>query len=383
MSEKSYLQNESRLLELFDAYLTGALKDEDREELARVLGTPEGEELLKSVMVRDVDEEPSSEVLAVKEGIDRWLGDNVGRGARVVSLRRWSYGVAAALLVGLIGFVVYRRAGWGKMGNVVVARYKNDLYPGRNKAVLKLSSGRVVELNEAGAGKVKDQDDAVIDQDSGWVSYQAGREVRSNDVYTPVGGQIKLFLADGTRVWLDASSSIHFPTAFPSGAREVVVTGQAYFEVAPNSRQAFIVHAGDQAIQVLGTSFNVNAYSGDGLGVKTTLEKGGVVVRSGSRSLLLKPGEQADGMVLKKDADLQEVLAWKNGEFRFKGASIEAIMEQVSRWYGAKVVYKDRINEEFVARVPRDVPVSKLLQYLEETGQVHFLIEDKTITVMK
>jgi len=371
------------LLELFDAYLTGALKDEDREELARVLETPEGEELFKSVMVRDVDEERSSEVLAVKEGIDRWLGDHVTRGARVVPLRRWSYGVAAALLVGLIGFVVYRRAASGKEGNPVVAGYKNDIYPGRNKAVLKLSDGKVVQLDEALVGDIKGQSDAVISKDSGWVSYQAGREVRFNDVYTPAGGQIKLFLADGTRVWLDASSSIHFPTAFPSGPREVVVTGQAYFEVAPNSKQAFVVHAGDQAIQVLGTNFNVNAYSGDGLGVKTTLEKGSVLVRSGSGSLLLKPGEQADGMVLKKDADLEEVLAWKNGEFRFKGASIEAIMEQVSRWYGAKVVYKDRINEEFVARVSRDVPVSKLLQYLEETGQVRFLIEDKTITVMK
>jgi ferric-dicitrate binding protein FerR (iron transport regulator) len=383
MPEKTNQPNESRLHELFDAYLTGALKAEDREDLARALGSPEGEELLKSVMERDIDEAPPVEVEGVKAGIDRWLDEKVARKGRVVSLKRWGYGVAAAVLIGLIGYVVYRRAGSGKEGNVVVAGYRNDLSPGGNVAVLRLSDGKTVELNAKEAGDVRGQNDAVISRDSGWVSYQAGSAVRFNDVFTPTGGQVKLALADGTRVWLDASSSIHFPTAFPSGPREVTVTGQAYFEVAPNSRQAFLVHVKDQTIQVLGTHFNVNAYAGDGSVVKTTLEQGSVLVRSGTRSLLLKPGEQADGMNLKKDADLEEVLAWKNGEFRFKGAPIEVIMEQVSRWYGAEVVYKDKINEEFVARVPRDVPASKLLHYLEETGQVHFSIEDKTITVMK
>jgi transmembrane sensor len=383
MSEKTNQQSESRLHELFDAYLTGALKPEDREDLARALDSPEGEELLKSVMEREVDEAAPAEALDVKAGIDRWLNEKVAGGGRVVSLRRWSYGVAAALLVGLIGFVVYRRAGSGKEGNVVVAGYRNDLSPGGNKAMLRLSDGKTVELNGAEAGDIGGQNDAVISRDSGWVSYQAGSRVRYNAIYTPAGGQIKLALADGTRVWLDASSSIHFPTAFPSGAREVTVTGQAYFEVAPNSRQAFVVHVKDQTVQVLGTHFNINAYDGGGSGVKTTLEQGSVLVRSGARTLLLKPGEQADGMSLKKDADMEEVLAWKNGEFRFKGASIEVIMEQVSRWYGAEVVYKDKINEEFVARISRDVPASKLLHYLEETGQVHFLIGDKKITVMK
>jgi len=383
MSEKANQQNESRLHELFDAYLTGALKAEDREDLARALESPEGEELLKSVMEREVDEAPPLEAQIVKAGIDRWLNEKVAGGGRVVSLKRWGYGVAAAVLVGLIGYVVYRRVGLGKEGNVEVAGYRNDLPPGGNKAVLRLSDGKTVELNAEEAGNVKGQSDAVISRDSGWVSYQAGSAVRFNDVYTPAGGQVKLALADGTRVWLDASSSIHFPTAFPSGAREVTVTGQVYFEVAPNSRQAFVVHVKDQTVQVLGTHFNINAYGGGGSGVKTTLEQGSVLVRTGTGTLLLKPGEQADGMSLKKDADLEEVLAWKNGEFRFKGAPIEVIMEQVSRWYGAEVVYKDRINEEFVARVPRDVPASKLLHYLEETGQVHFLIGDKKITVMK
>jgi ferric-dicitrate binding protein FerR (iron transport regulator) len=198
-----------------------------------------------------------------------------------------------------------------------------------------------------------------------------------------VAAQTKLLLADGTRVWLDASSSIHFPTAFPSGDREVTITGQAYFEVAPNAHQPFIVHAKDQTIRVLGTHFNVNAYQTGGTAVKTTLEQGSVLVSTGNDHLKLDPGQQADGAVLRSDVDLEGILAWKNGEFRFNGASIVSIMEQLARWYGAEVHYKDEIKEEFVAKIPRNVPVSKILNYLESTGQVKFSVEGNVITVMK
>src|SRR5581483_7319365 len=112
-------------------------------------------------------------------------------------------------------------------------------------------------------------------------------------------------------------------------------------------------------------------------------EQGSVLVASGAHELKLAPGQQADGMKLRSNADLDEVLAWKNGEFRFNGASIEVIMDALIRWYGAEVVYKDQIKEEFVARIPRDVPVSKVLKYLEATGQVHFGIDGNKIIVMK
>lgn len=382
MEEKLNQQNESELRRLFEAYLTGELAAENREALAKGLESVEGEDLIKSVMLRKVEELPSVESLKIKDKMDQWLSERLNEKAKVRRLKMVRYAVAAAILVCLAGasfFVFYNRH---KDANSIAVRYKNDIQPGSNKAMLKLSDGRMIELSDANMGHILDQNDAEIDRGKGGISYKAtGKDVHYNDLYTPSAGQMQLVLADGTKVWLDASSSIHFPTAFPSGNREVFVTGQAYFEVAKNPKQPFVVHVKDQTVQVLGTHFNVNAYGSSA--VKTTLAEGSVRVQSGSQILLLKPGEQSDGMRLKKDADLEEVLAWKNGMFSFNGASVEAIMDQVARWYGAEIVYKDKISEEFVAKVPRTVPVSRLLKYLEQTGQVHFLIEGNKITVMR
>jgi len=383
MAGKFTHEQENRLRQLFEAYLIGELKAEDQEELIRGLESPEGESLLESVMVRDIDEAPSSDSLKVKAAIDRWLDARMTDKLPVRSLKRWKYSLAAAVVIALAGTFSYLLLVPHKAGNPVAQRYKNDLSPGRDKAVLKLSDGKIVELNEKAAGEIPNQDGVNIREENGWIRYEAGKDAHYNDLYTPVGAQIKVVLADGTRVWLDASSSIHFPTAFRSGNREVTITGQAYFEVVTNASQAFIVHAKDQTITVLGTHFNVNAYGSGAARVKTTLEQGSVMVSSGSSHLRLAPGQQADGMVLKTNADLEEILAWKNGEFRFNGASIEVIMEQMARWYGAEVVYKDEIKEEFVAKIPRNVPVSKVLKYLETTGQVQFIIEGNVITVMK
>jgi len=369
------------LRQLFEAYLSGELRAEDREELVKGLGSPEGEALVKSVMERQVEEEPTPESLRTKAAIDQWLDLRLAAPAPVHRMRRLWYGAAAAVFIGLAGAFAWLQLSPRKTPTTVAERYKNDLNPGRDKAVLKLSDGRTVELNEKGSGAIANQDGATIKEDSGWLSYSASGEPHYNDLYTPVGAQIKVALADGTKVWLDASSSIHYPTAFPSGNREVTITGQAYFEIAPNAHQPFIVHAKDQTIRVLGTHFNVNAYAAGE--VRTTLEQGSVLVSSGNTRLKLAPGQQADGGTLRTDVDLEEVLAWKNGEFRFNGASIRVIMDQLARWYGAEVRYQDDIREEFVAKIPRNVPISKVLKYLESTGQVKFILEGNVITVIK
>jgi len=381
MSDQLTQEQEHRLRQLFEAYLSGELRAEDREELVKGLGSPEGEALVKSVMERQVEEEPTPESLRTKAAIDQWLDLRLAAPAPVHRMRRLWYGAAAAVFIGLAGAFAWLQLSPRKTPTTVAERYKNDLNPGRDKAVLKLSDGRTVELNEKGSGAIANQDGATIKEDSGWLSYSASGEPHYNDLYTPVGAQIKVALADGTKVWLDASSSIHYPTAFPSGNREVTITGQAYFEIAPNAHQPFIVHAKDQTIRVLGTHFNVNAYAAGE--VRTTLEQGSVLVSSGNTRLKLAPGQQADGGTLRTDVDLEEVLAWKNGEFRFNGASIRVIMDQLARWYGAEVRYQDDIREEFVAKIPRNVPISKVLKYLESTGQVKFILEGNVITVIK
>lgn len=383
MTEESTPKQENRLRQLFDAYLLGELSDVDQEELIRGLESPEGEALIESVMTRDVTVPPPAESAAIKDAVTKWLDSRLSATARVRPMRRWRYAAAAAVILCLAGTYTYFFMTTKQGGNAIAQRYKNDLAPGRDKAVLKLADGKIVELNDKTSGNIPNQDGATISEQEGWVRYGESKDVRYNDVYTPIGAQIKIDLADGTRVWLDAASSMHFPTAFPSGDREVTITGQAYFEVAPNSHQVFVVHAKGQTIRVLGTHFNVNAYGTRAVPVKTTLEQGSVMVASGDIALLLKPGQQADGMVVRPDADLDEILAWKNGEFRFNGAGINVIMEQLSRWYGAEIVYKDQIREEFVAKIRRDVPVSKVLSYLEATGQVRFTIDGNKITVMK
>lgn len=397
MADSITNQQEDRLRRLLEAYLTGELRPEDRAELEEGLGLPAGDALLQEMMSRTADHQPQPETLKIKAAIDEWLTTRIAapdslhpapdnpHSAPVRPLRKTLYWIAAALFIALAGAFTYLLLTKEQphAAGTIAQRYKNDLAPGRDKAILKLSDGKVIELDEKTSGAIDNQDGAVISRNDGWLRYTASKTARYNDLYTPVGAQIKLVLEDGTKVWLDASSSIHYPTAFLSGQREVTVTGQAYFDVAPNTRQPFIVHAKDQTIRVLGTQFNVNAYGSATASARTTLQQGSVLVTSGNSELKLQPGQQADGATRRNDVDMEEIVAWKNGEFRFNGASITVIMDQMARWYGADIRYKDDIKEEFVAKIARNMPLSKVLQYLEATGQVKFLVEGKTITVMK
>jgi len=168
----------------------------------------------------------------------------------------------------------------------------------------------------------------------------------------------------------------------------VTITGEAYFEVARNDRMPFIVQQGGTLVQVLGTHFNMNGYDNEP-SVKTTLLEGAVRVTKDGATGLLKPGQQAvaiktghDIQVL-NDADIEEVMAWKNGQFMFKDATIETVMQEVARWYDVEVVYDARISKHFIADIPRTVPLSQVLKLLELTDQVHFKIEGRKITIIQ
>jgi ferric-dicitrate binding protein FerR (iron transport regulator) len=192
-------------------------------------------------------------------------------------------------------------------------------------------------------------------------------------------------------VWLNAESSLRFPVTFSGDTRTVEITGEAYFEVAHNARKPFKVLANGTEVQVLGTHFNVHAYK-DEPEIKTTLVQGSVKVRSGLstgelHTAILKPGEQAqmndNKLTIANDIDMQQVLAWKNGQFMFNDATIESIMQQVTRWYDVDVRYDAKISKHFIANIPRNVPLSELLKLLELTDQVHFKIQGRQITVIR
>jgi ferric-dicitrate binding protein FerR (iron transport regulator) len=190
-------------------------------------------------------------------------------------------------------------------------------------------------------------------------------------------------LPDGSKIWLNAASSLKFPTAFTGSQRDVELTGEAYFEVAKNPSKPFMVNVNALKVKVLGTHFNINAYS-DEDDIKTTLLEGSVRLASGNSHNLLKPGEQGivkGNNIRVIEVDAERTAAWKNGFFDFNRASIRDIMKQLSRWYNIEVVYNGKVSDdEFMGRIERNVKLSQVLHVLE-LSHVHFKVEDKKITV--
>jgi transmembrane sensor len=304
---------------------------------------------------------------------------------------RW---VAAAVLILTIGGATWFFAEKNKARTAPLTRaqrFGNDVQPGGNKAILVLADQSAIALDDAKNGPLATQGGSSIVKKDGIILYNKvpGKDTALvyNTISTPLGGQYQLTLSDGTKVWLDSRSSIHFPVTFRGPNREVDITGQAYFEIAANAQQPFLIKAKNQRVQVLGTSVNVNAFDEEG-NVTTTLAEGAVKVLEAGNTLVLKPGQgaQMDGkglLELIPHPDMEEILAWKEGLFHYNGAGITTIMNQLARWYGVEIVYQDKIQGSFVADIPRDVPVSKLLTLLELTKPVHCTIEGKKIIVMK
>ena len=252
--------------------------------------------------------------------------------------------------------------------------------PGWNKAILKLDKGRQIVLDSNSTLQVENAHVA-----NGEVAYTAGAGVSYNTLETPRGGQYRMVLPDGSKVWLNSASSLHYPTSFNQPTRQVELTGEAYFEIAEDKAKPFIVKTRSEQVLVLGTGFNIMAY-GDEDAVRTTLVQGSVKLVSGKNEQLLTPGQQgrlAGNQFMVSRPDMEQVLAWKNGMFNLNGADINALMRQVMRWYDVEVVYKENLsNIEFSGIISQRKDVHQLLEILEETGKVHFLVEGRTITVL-
>lgn len=303
---------------------------------------------------------------------------------------RWASAAAAVVLLLLGGDYLFNR--WEAPRPVETASVKQtqDVQPGGNKAVLTLADGSVITLDSVQNGTVATQGNARVSkvQNGELVYHGVGKAetVSYNTVSTPRGGQYKVVLPDGSQVWLDAASSLRFPTAFNGRQREVELTGQAYLEIAADKTQPFHVKAGGTDVEVLGTHFNVNAY-GDESAVRTTLLEGAVRVSNGKESQLLEPGEQAnsgngqEGIRVNANADVDAVIAWKNGLFQFNDADLKSVMRQLNRWYDVDVVYEGNIPpQQFEGKIQRNLTLSQVLRILEKS-QVHFRIEGRKIIV--
>jgi transmembrane sensor len=266
-----------------------------------------------------------------------------------------------------------------------------DIAPGGNKAYLTLANGKKISLTDAANGALAKQAGVQISKRAGGqLVYQAtasteGTGTEYNTAETPKGGQYEVNLADGTRVWLNAASSLKYPTQFKGKDRTVELTGEAYFEVAHNQSKPFRVKSNGQTVEVLGTHFDINAYA-DEAATKTTLLEGSVRVAS-STTEILKPGQQAilqDDHLTVSPANTEEAVAWKNGYFRFNDEKIESIMRQLSRWYDIEVQYSGQPSGiGFYAKSSRFKNISEVLHMLEQTKGVHFKIEGRRVTVMQ
>jgi transmembrane sensor len=303
--------------------------------------------------------------------------------------------VAAASIIGLIlvgTFFWFNRDEQREVSQTEVRKngYKNDVLPGGDKAILTLADGSTIVLDDAQNGALTQQGATKVIKLGGKLAYDptgaGSTEVVYNTITTPRGGQYQIELPDGSQVWLNAASSLRFPTAFAGKERRVEISGEAYFEVAKNKNMPFVVSVNGAEVQVLGTHFNVMAYQEEDV-VKTTLLEGVVQFVSGNSTSLLKPGQQSqltkEGQVkVVSGIDVDEVMAWKNGMFHFENVDIETIMQQLSRWYDVEVVFKSKnTREQFVVEMPRSSKLSDVLRVLELTGDIKFEIEGKKVIV--
>lgn len=380
-----------RMQYLLDRYFKGICTEEEKQELARGINELKDEELLKQLVGNSWERFQPDEPMpvAVSERIQAAVFPVKGK-VRPLYSRKWLAVAASLLLIVSAGLLFIKKPAGPQQKPRMAAhtRYRNEVPAGGNKAMLTLGDGTVIELDSAANGPLTQQGNArIIKLQNGQLAYEmdgAGSgEVMFNTMRTPRGGEYRLQLPDGSKVWLNAASSITYPNMFTGDKRMVEITGEAYFEVAKNAAMPFEVQAGKMKVEVLGTNFNVNAYPGEPA-IKTTLLEGTVRIQHA----VLKPGQQASlaatgDFRIADDVETDEVMAWKNGFFQFNDADMPTVMRQLENWYDITVAYEGSVPQRsFGGAIQRSLPLSKVLDILEENN-VRFKIEGRNITVMK
>jgi ferric-dicitrate binding protein FerR (iron transport regulator) len=276
--------------------------------------------------------------------------------------------------------------------------YVSEIKPGSYNAILTLADGKKVVLGDAADGELSRQAGIQITKTKdGALNYNAIRggtdnvgKSGNNTIEIPKGGQYQLNLPDGTKIWLNAASSLTYPISFSnSKERRVELIGEAYFEVAKDKSSPFIVKAGIQEVEVLGTHFNVNSYA-DEKGIKTTLLEGSVRISAeygpGKNAIILKPNQQAtlddNASITVKQVDAELAIAWKEGHFEFVNADIQSIMRQISRWYNVDVQFEGSVTDEtFTGRISRFKNIKQVLKMIEGSKSIHLTIKGRRILV--
>ncbi len=382
---------------LIEKYLNGAISAEERLQLDQWYSSLADDEAALPVSSEDEKD--------INERLQRRIFNAITTLSRIHSRRFFFRGwqlpvIAASVILILVSITVYYYMHSGTLTEVSLAQQvpvpaAAGIVPGGNRALLTLADGSTIVLDSASNGMLSRQGNIkVLKLDNGSLSYtgqgmkkSANNETVFNTISTPRGGQYQVTLSDGTKVWLNAASSISFPVAFTATGRSVSVTGEAYFEVAHDRHRPFKVQINNSEIEVLGTHFNVNAYE-DEATVRTTLLEGKIkqTTKDGTLQKILLQGQQSDirkngEISVSSNVDTEEAVAWMQGNFQFRSADLRAVLRQVSRWYDVDIEYKGNVDLHFTGQLPRSENASTLFENLALTGEVHFRIEGRKIIV--
>ncbi len=376
------------LTRLTEKYIAGTASGEERLELESWYS----EQLAKNNL-EDETQIDEAEHVVVGEKIWNNINQQI-EGQEQTKPRSYFYRWAvAASIIAVLGF------GWYLLSKITVNKNVNNvaavIKPGGNKAFLTLANGTKIDLDQAVNGTIANQEGIKITKAAdGQLVYtiveaKTGQQVTGyNTISTPAGGQYQVTLPDGTKVWLNALSSLKYPTAFTGKYRTVALTGEGYFEVAKNKNKPFKLQTAKQEISVLGTHFNVSAYA-DEPEIKTTLVEGGVAVKNFSplATGVLKPGQQAifhgTGFEINK-VDVEEYIAWKNGFFMFNNEGIKEAMQKLARWYDVEIEYVGNFDGiYFGGSFSKHNNLQETLKILESTDKFKFKIEGRRIKIIK
>jgi transmembrane sensor len=391
-------KTDNGLASLFRQYLAGTLSPAGRSAFLQLVANDQSEEEIKALIEEEIfrlQADAATPGFTLTDEQADLIFDHITAGKESGTFRSWGrrislwIGSAAAVLLLLAGLYYYR-SGNAEPVQPVVQMPVTDVAPGTNGAVLTLSNGQKIQLDSLHNGNIGKEGNATITKENGGIVYAPGwvknGELVYNTLTTPRAYQYQLTLPDGSRVWLNAESSIVYPTAFAGNERVVTVTGETYFEVVENKQHPFFVQYGTRRVEVVGTHFNVNAYPEE-TDSRVTLLQGAVKIHTGNNAGVLKPGQQAiinkanETIRITNEVDTDQVMAWKNGHFDFRETDLKTLMRQLMRWYDVDVEYQQGVPERyFTADVSRNKNLSAVLKILE-LNRIHFRIENRKIIV--
>lgn len=379
--------DEHRIKQLFSKYVQGTLTEEELDEFLRYFWADENEDIFKELMRLNFDS-AAPEVISqerigrIARGVDTIVLKSVRSKKRRFPVNPWLSVAAAAIVLAIGSYLFFNKVEEQPTEIVGIAE---DVDPGTNRATLILENGSPITLSE-------DQTGITVGTDG--ISYTDGTKITDNKqvqyavLSTPRKGQYQTILPDGSKVWLNAESSLRYPTAFTGNERRVELKGEGYFEVAHDTSQPFIVESASQHIKVLGTEFNINAYDNEPV-IATTLVNGSISLsHTGDKTInTIKPGQQAvlgtDGIRI-NSVDVSPYVAWKQGEFRFKDTPLKEALRQIQRWYDIQVDYTNIPEDvEIFASIKRDKKLSSVLYALEEITDIKFKVTERRLMLME